>query len=108
MAKTTTCVTIDPELKNVIRKLGGSVSQILNNSLRAYIEQVEDEKPRVEIEKQIEEITQKQKELAEKKANLFNRLDNIINKQEKQEEQDLDDKLKMASAIKNTDIIRRG
>ena len=46
--------------------------------------------------------------MSEKKAILINRLDTIYKKQEKQEQEDYDDKLKMANAIKNTDVIRRG
>ena len=108
MSKTTTCVTIDPHLKSMIRKMGGNISEILDNCLKAYIEQEEEETPRIVIENQINEISKEQKKLSEKKAILINRLDTIYKKQEKQEQEDYDDKLKMANAIKNTDVIRRG
>jgi hypothetical protein len=103
--KTHTCVSIDLEKLMIAKKLGINISKILNDTLSAMIGETVGNPALTSMKCDLESIKEKEKALALQRANLMIKIEAEESKIQKYEEEELAQKIQVAKAHKNADIL---
>lgn len=107
MAKTSTCVCIDTNLKHKAKLLQINMSQALENTLKMIIESKSDSKniDIIKIEEELTEIQEKKEKLSIRQASLLAQKISFKENKKKENQKEIKDLVNMANMIKQSGIM---